>query len=48
MMRTVVAIALDSGLPVDYWLDADPRYLDTAMAIRKAQAEEMDKALRKR
>jgi hypothetical protein len=44
MMRTVVALAMDSGLSVEYWLEGDPRNLDTAMAIRAAQAKELDAA----
>lgn len=32
-MRSVVAVAMSSGIAVDVWLEGDPRALFTAMAL---------------
>ncbi len=33
MTRAVVALALNSGIPVSAWLAEDPRVLDTALTM---------------
>jgi len=44
-----VALSLDTGLPVSYWRDeCDPADLDTALALRAEQAQEMERAGRRR
>lgn len=46
-MRSVVVLAIRSGLGSDYWLGvADPRELDTALDLLADEAEEAERAER--
>lgn len=42
-MRSVVALAVESGQTVEYWLDTDPRNLETALDLRAEQARELER-----
>lgn len=43
-MRAVVALAVESGQTVEYWLDqTDPRHLETALELRAEQARELER-----
>lgn len=49
MNRALVALAMDTGMPVTYWRDeCDPEDLDTALELRAQQAREMADASRRR